>query len=269
MDVQESEIRDLCVDAVFQRGEAYYTEGRIENRVRVGDRITARVRGSRLYEVSVTLSAASFGPSCDCPYDGPGECKHVAAVLLSLARDPPVDDGPRIDAALTEASDEALREFLRAELVGDVHLFDRFLARFGDDQRKSHEAYRAEVEQLFSEYADESGLVVAAIDFSHFLRLGELYRNRERYEEAAAVYRGLVTGIDEQKEVVETAYEHYRTVFENALDAYVECVSAADLSASAFEGCEQFLAERAEIGAPGHREQFRDALSVVRSGDEC
>ena len=82
----------------------------------------------------------------------------------------------------------------------------------------------------------------------------------------------ILTAIDRDpgcKGVVETAYEHYRTVFENALDAYVECVSAADLSASAFEGCERFLAERAEIGAPGHREQFRDALAVVRSGDEC
>jgi len=54
-----------------------------------GDRIVASVRGSALYEVTITLGAVGF--NCTCPdHNRTGPCKHVVAVanryLVKYAR---------------------------------------------------------------------------------------------------------------------------------------------------------------------------------------
>ncbi|WP_436932524.1 SWIM zinc finger family protein [Halosimplex halobium] len=65
----------------------------------------------------LSLAEADYDPSCSCPYDGPGHCKHVVAVLLSVADDVPSDEGDRIDDAFETVDDEALRAFVRDELA--------------------------------------------------------------------------------------------------------------------------------------------------------
>ncbi|WP_436932491.1 hypothetical protein [Halosimplex halobium] len=104
-----------------------------------------------------------------------------------------------------------------------------------------------------------------AIDFSQFTELGDRYRERGRYRQGAAVYRGLVAGIDDNMNLVDAAYDHYASVFQQALDAYVECLTEADLDLTESESHTAFLAERAETGAPGHRERFQRALSELES----
>ncbi|QSG13467.1 SWIM zinc finger containing protein (plasmid) [Halapricum desulfuricans] len=89
MDVTEDAVRDVCTDAVFERGERYLTEGRIHEMHRVDTTVTAVVSGSRQYDVRVDLATNGFAPWCDCPYNGPGACKHVVAVLLRCVDDPP------------------------------------------------------------------------------------------------------------------------------------------------------------------------------------
>ena len=97
---------------------------------------------------------------------------------------------------------------------------------------------------------------------------GERYQDRGRYRQAAAVYRGLVAGIDDNIELVDGAYDHYARVFRDGLDAYVECVTAADLSSTEYDAYEQFLVERIESGSHIHREQFERALSNLQAAIE-
>jgi uncharacterized Zn finger protein len=265
MAIEKAEIRELCTDAVFERGENYYADGRILDCTRVDDTITATVQGSRRYDVTLSLSDPEFSPLCSCPYDGPGDCKHVVAVLLSLADELPPDEATQIDAILDDIDGDELRAFVRDELARDEGMRDRFVARFGE-RAKSYEAYRDDVDRLFADHTDRYPVVIDAIDCSQFTELGERYRERGRYRDAAAVYRGLVAGIDDNIHLVDAAYDHYARVFSDALDAYVECVTAADLDRSEHDAHEAFLAERANEGPSPHREQFQRALSELPPG---
>ena len=47
MTVSEDTVRDLCTDAVYERGETYLTERRIRQLSRFDETITAVVSGSR------------------------------------------------------------------------------------------------------------------------------------------------------------------------------------------------------------------------------
>ncbi|MFC7142874.1 SWIM zinc finger domain-containing protein [Halosimplex aquaticum] len=265
MTITQSNIRDLCTDAVFDRGQNYYSEGKVHERRRVDDIITATVEGSRLYDVTLSLAESDFEPSCTCPYDGAGECKHVVAVLLSLIDELPEDEGERLDTVFESIDTSELQAFVREELARDDAMLDRFFATFDATSGKSHEAYRDDVSQLFDEHTREYPVVIDAIDFSRFTDLGERYQDRGRYRQAAAVYRGLVAGIDDNIELVDGAYDHYARVFREGLDAYVECVTAADLSLSEYEAYEQFLVKRIESGSQIHREQFERALSSLQA----
>jgi uncharacterized Zn finger protein len=265
MTVEQDGIRDICTDAVFERGENYYREGRIHDCTRVGDTVTATVRGSKLYELALSLSAPDFDPSCSCPYDGPGVCKHVVAILLSLSDEMPPDEGEQVDTVLKGIDEDELHSFVRDELAHNRRMLDRLLARFGTEPGKPYTEYQKGVDDLFEEHTDQYPVVVDAIDFSQFTDIGEHYGERGRYRQAAAVYRGLVAGIDDNIHRVDAAYDHYAQVFQEGVDAYVECVIAADLGPHERKEYEAFLDERAETGAGPHQTQFDRALSALQS----
>jgi uncharacterized Zn finger protein len=221
-----------------------------------------------LYDVTLSLSEPDFDPWCTCPYDGPGECKHVVALLLSLIDEVPQDEGERIDEVFADIESSALQAFVREELARDDAMLDRFLAEFGAAFEKSHEAFREDVVQLFEEHTEEYPVVFEAIDFSRLTDLGERYRAQGNYRQAAAVYRGLVAGIDDNIDLVDGSYDHYATVFRNGLDAFVECVAVANLAPSEYDKYEAFLIERSESGAHVHREEFERALSELEDAVE-
>ena len=265
MTVKQDGIRDICTDAVYERGENYYREGRIHDCTRVGDTVTATVQGSKLYDLTLSVSATDFDPSCSCPYDGPGACKHVVAVLLSLADEMPPDEREQIDTVLKGIDEDELHSFVRDELAHNRRMLDRFLARFGTEPGKPYSEYQKDVDDLFEEHTDQYPVVVDAIDFSQFTDIGDHYRERGQYRQAAAVYCGLVAGIDDNIHRLDAAYDHYAQVFQEGLDAYVECVTAADLDPHERKEYEAFLEERAETGAGPHQAQFERALSVLQS----
>lgn len=267
MAVEEDTIRELCTEAVFERGENYRAEGRIEQLTRVGDTVTATVRGSRDYDLTLDLAAEGFDPWCSCPYDGPGECKHVVAVLLDLADGLPPDTGDRIDAVLDDVGLDDLRPFLRDELARDGEMRERFLAEFGASPAKSAAEYREDVDRLFEDHTDEYPVVVEAIDFSRFTDLAERHRERGSYRQAAAIYRGLAEGIDENMDRVDAAYDHYARAFQSALDGYVECVSKADLSPEERAEYVDSLAERAVVGTDYLREHYAAAADELDDRD--
>lgn len=264
MNVTEDAIRDLCTDAVYERGENYLAEGRIRRASRFGETVTAVVSGSRDYDVRLDLSATGFDPRCSCPYDGPGVCKHAVAVLLGLADGPPDDERERIDAVLEGADADALREFLRDELRTNPSLRDRLLARFGEPTTRSVEEFRTEIDRLFEETNPDYAVVFEPIDFSDLFDLADEYRARDEYRSAATVYRALVEGLDDNMNLVDGAYDHFARTFRRALDGYVDCVANADLDAAEVSRHVQFLDERAASGTDYLREQFDSAADELR-----
>jgi len=60
MDVDKDTVRSRSTDAVFERGQTYRDEGRVQSLDRFGDVVTAAVRGSNLYDVTVELGGRSI-----------------------------------------------------------------------------------------------------------------------------------------------------------------------------------------------------------------
>lgn len=268
MDVTEDTVRGICTDAVFERGERYLADGRIREIHRVDTTVTAVVSGSRQYDVRVDLAVDGFVPWCDCPYDGPGTCKHVVAVLLRCVDDQPPDEGDRLDTALNGAEADELRAFLREELATDADLRDRFLARVGGSTRRSVDELRTTIDRRFEETNPEYYVVFDPIDFTQWFDLANEYREQGQYASAATVYRALVESLDDNMERVDGTYDHFSSAFSRALDGYVDCVAATECDADAVTDAVGFLEERAMSGTPFLAEHFERAAVKLREKED-
>lgn len=259
----ESTVRDVCTDAVFERAETYRDEGRIRRCNRFDDVLTAAVKGTELYDVTVDIAGGQLNAQCTCPYMGQGECKHVVAVLLEAVYDPPADESERVDAVLDDVPCTELCAFVREALAEHPRLRDRFVARFSEASLSVQEV-RDAIESLFERHAGDSLVITTMIDFSPFFDVAEQYRARERYRAAADVYRALFEAIDANMERIDTAYEHYTATLRAALDGYVDCVRATDLSRNEVERRAAVLADRARTSGV-HTEAFQRACNELRS----
>ena len=264
MDVPEDTVRDICTDAVFERGERYRDEGHIHKIHRVESTVTTVVSGSRQCDVRVDLATDGVAPWCDCPYDGPGACKHVVAVLLRCVEDPPPDDGDRLDAALDGADADELHAFLRDALTTDANLRARFLAHVGEPTRQSVDGLRTSIDRRFEKTNTEYYVVFEPIDFTQWFDLASEYREQGRAASAATVYRALVESLDDNMERVDGAYDHFSSAFSRALDGYIDCVATAEGDADTVTDAVAFLEERATSGTPVLVEYFKKAAVDLR-----
>jgi uncharacterized Zn finger protein len=262
MNLDKETIQKTCTDAVFKRGKDYRDEGHIQRIERFGDVVTAAVRGTSLYDVTVELGEKTVDARCTCPYGGAGECKHVVAVLLDVVANPPQDESERVEKVIQDVSSDDLRAFIRDALAIDPDLREQFLARFGDGS-KSVEAYRDEIEELFDQHTQDYPVVTDAIDFSHFFEVAEQYCERERYRAAATVYRALFEEIDDNHTRIDAAYDHYAKALRSALDGYVDCVLAANPSDGEFEQYAGALEAQAMSEPRINEEQFRRTLDTL------
>lgn len=259
MNIDEGIIRGLCTDAVFERGQKYRNEERVQRIERFDDVVTAEVQGSDLYDVVVELDKNSIDARCTCPYRGSGECKHVVAVLLNIVDDPPDDESERVETVIEDVTSDDLRAFVRDALAENPNLRERFLARFSDSD-KSVEEYREEIQVLFDQHTQDYPVVTDAINFTHFFELAARYRDRDRYRAAATVYRALFEVIDDNLDRIDAAYDYYAKTVQSALDEYVECVLEADPSAEEFEQYAEILEERTSSRPGVTSKPFQRAL---------
>jgi len=260
MDVERETIRNRSADAVFERGENYRDEGRTQQLDRFDDLVTATVSGSSLYDVTVEFGGRSIETRCTCPYEGGGDCKHVVAVLLDVAANPPQDESEDVETVLENVSNDDLRGFVRDTLTEHPELREQFLARFGDDH-KSVDVYREEIAQLFEQHADPG--VYEAIDFSRFFEIADQYRGRDRYLAAATVYRAVFEEVDNKYNWIDGAYDHYARTIQRALDDYADCVLATDPCPEEFDTYAGVLEARATTDPRINDEQFWRALDEL------
>jgi hypothetical protein len=134
-DLSDAALRESAGDKVFERGLAYWREGRVEL-VRE-DALSADfdAHGSDIYEVKLRFDDPGLNADCDCPHAQDGNfCKHVVAAVLvwrqhlggdePRAEALPADDAARgalnrdrlAKAARTRAANaEALQAFLNQQ----------------------------------------------------------------------------------------------------------------------------------------------------------
>lgn len=262
MNIDKPTIRNLCTDAVFERGQNYRSDGRIQRIDRFNDHVTAVVQGSSQYDVTLKLGDNSIDTQCTCPYDGVGDCKHVVAVGLDVAAGPPSDEGERVESVIDDVSPADLRSFVCDALAQNPTLRDRFLAQFGD-ATPSVDDHRDEIEQLFDQHTQDYPVVTDAIDFSHWFEMANQYRERERFLAAATVYRALFEEIDDNMDRIDAAYDHYAETMQTALDGYIDCVLATDPDPEEFERYAGVLDTRVSTGTSMNRGQFARMLDEL------
>ncbi len=80
-------LQSLATATIFGRGKEYFRAGNVGRITREGDKFTAKVHGTYLYKVQLTLKAGGAKLKCNCPYDFDGVCKHVIALGLAVLKE--------------------------------------------------------------------------------------------------------------------------------------------------------------------------------------
>ena len=78
------QLKRLCNDRSFSRGEAYFSEGRVRSLAEHEGVLTAVVSGQKDYRVRLRRDDSEVGYSCNCPVGLDGKfCKHLVAAGLA------------------------------------------------------------------------------------------------------------------------------------------------------------------------------------------
>ena len=77
------QLKRLCNDRSFARGEAYFNEGRVRNLAEEDGVLIAVVSGQKDYRVKLRWDDSEVEYSCNCPVGLDGKfCKHLVAAGL-------------------------------------------------------------------------------------------------------------------------------------------------------------------------------------------
>ena len=129
IDLDEDDLRQMCTESSFDKGERYFEEGRVRITEAMPSRIKAVVSGTKDYLVEIKpgdeTSGHDYSGECDSPYDWGGLSKHIVAALLAIIRDDE-DIEPLMEKSNSEweevkfllklADVDALRSFLLSEM---------------------------------------------------------------------------------------------------------------------------------------------------------
>ena len=134
--LSKAAIASYANDKSWQRGSAYYQDGYVSQICQRGQSITAQVRGSRSYRVTVNFDAEGLSSAgCSCPYDWGGYCKHIVATLLMCLHQPQkVQLRPSLEQILDRLNEIQTQNLIQQlvakqpELLDDIeHFADRLV----------------------------------------------------------------------------------------------------------------------------------------------
>lgn len=104
--LHQETIRRLSGDGAFERGKAYFLDGRVVDIQRKEGTVLAKVRGTETYDVRIWMKDESLAYACVCPQgQEQAFCKHAVAVALAFLGGLPAADPMKTDAANDDAVD--------------------------------------------------------------------------------------------------------------------------------------------------------------------
>ena len=271
IDLDEDDLRQMCTESSFDRGERYFEEGRVRIKEATTTRVKAVVSGTNDYQVEIELDE-EFSGECDCPYDWDGLCKHIVATFLAVIRDD-VEIEPLMNKSSCELEDteqllkradaDALRSFLLSEMERRSDLLNRFKAVFGKKgEGRSLDDYKAEAESLYDDVENHGYVPYGEdVDFSSLTELAELHIQKGDFLEAAKIYQALAEAIAEKMDEVDDSDGNFGEEFTNSLEAFTDCIFKAGLDADGRRPYIKYLFDKYLRGDPDYfQSDYREAL---------
>ena len=274
IDLDEDDLRQLCSEPSFSKGERYFEEGRVHINEATPSRIKAVVSGTEDYHVEIELGE-EFSGECDCPYDWGGLCKHIVATFLAIIRNDE-EMGTLVEKSNREweevkfliklADPEALRSFLLSEMERRPDLLGRFKAIFDKDGgESSFDDYKANVESLY-DVVEEHGFVPYGerIDFSSISELAQLYIQKGDFLESAKIYQALSETISDKMDEVDDSDGNFGGEFSDSFEGFLDCIVKAELNAEGRRPYIKYLFDRYMHADPNYfRYEYEEALKKL------
>jgi uncharacterized Zn finger protein len=97
--LHQETIRRLSGDGAFERGKAYFLEGRVVDIQRKEGTVLAKVRGTETYDVRIWMKDDSLAYACVCPQgQEQAFCKHAVALALAFLGGLPAAEAMKVDS---------------------------------------------------------------------------------------------------------------------------------------------------------------------------
>ncbi|MDH7597823.1 MAG: SWIM zinc finger family protein [Methanothrix sp.] len=233
--LSEDDVRVLVGSRSFERGYRYFLEGAVFDARLQGMTIRACCEGSQPepYRVRVTFDSDGIGEShCSCPVGEDGDCKHIAALLLTWIHRPEefreVED---LDVVLGRMSREELIALVRRMLAQRPELEVLLISpsEGGRHMPVKPEVYRSRAAAVFR-HADYGWGVEEAIasGLEGILEAGSGFLSQEDTASAAAVYTGVVMEILSRYEEFQDAEGLLCEVVQECAEGLGLCLDGSD-----------------------------------------
>lgn len=206
--VSVSQIQRLVGDRSLEKGRAYAADEAVFDTRVQGTTLKARCQGSQggPYRISVSLDGSGIArASCSCPVGGGGQCKHVAAVLLTWRKDPDAfEPAEALDAALARRTKEELVAVIKQMLREQPDLEPLLTTPLpvpgaAASVKATPGAFRKQAANVFKRAGDEWGAESQIADgLSGICEIGEGFFRQGDYAGAAAVYQGVAEAVREE-----------------------------------------------------------------------
>ena len=179
---------ELFPPHIWQRGIAYYHADRILDLQYYGNRITAKIEGTEVYTVSVTLNAQYDRIEdffCNCPYGEDGTpCKHLAAVLCALEdsgreETPTVSEKVTIKQVVNMLSEQQMRELLTEFAQNDSFIREKIqIAATQKLSSTQKNQWKNDLDALTESAADRHGFIDYKDAYDYCFSLQEYLEDR-------------------------------------------------------------------------------------------
>ncbi len=259
--------------ASFQKGQAYFRQGKLLRPRRQGRTLKAQCLGSSApsYQLEARLNSKGIASAdCSCPVGAGGHCKHLAALLLAWLEDPgsfqEIED---LAASLKRRSKADLIALIRRMLQQDPEL--EFLLEFSlPDANGSRRPVDANTITRQAQHAfrasegDWCNPSQIARELDPLCKLGQSLTG-EQPAEAALVFRALAETILEHENVLlsdaDARLARVLDACAEGLGGCLEQVQEASLRESLLHRLLDIYAWNAQMGGVGIGEAVPEMLS--------
>jgi len=116
------QVYDLVDEPYYSRGKVYFKDGIVKIASISDSEIRAKVRGSRVYKVKITMQDGYLDGDCSCPaFEDFGPCKHIAATCFAAIEQQKgvYTSSKQCDPKMTELDgfEPSLRKKTKQELI--------------------------------------------------------------------------------------------------------------------------------------------------------